>query len=282
MVPGQRHSRSAPSHEQHRDPRYQRSRSTRWPGSARPGTCPPLRSARVRRPPGATEVLSGMLSPARQTSLLGPVSTMALPRGARVTDRHPRDICEAFDVTLNDVALAAITAGSARCCSAAARSPVESLRTWSPVSMRTRADPIARSDRTTRCRSCCRCCRWTGPTWLGPVAHRAPADDPSQVQRPEAGRQFGARRGGRHPVPADGLDGADPDPDAAARVVTLATNVPGPREQLKMLGHKVIQMYPIPPIALQLRIGIGMLSYGRRIHVRNRRRLRQCPGTSTC
>ena len=45
-------------------------------------------------------------------------------------------------------------------------------------------------------------------------------------------------------------------------VVTLATNVPGPREQLKMLGHKVIQMYPIPPIALQLRIGIGMLSYG--------------------
>ncbi len=45
-------------------------------------------------------------------------------------------------------------------------------------------------------------------------------------------------------------------------VVTVATNVPGPRDQLKLLGRNMTRMYPIPPIALRVRIGIGMLSYG--------------------
>jgi len=44
-------------------------------------------------------------------------------------------------------------------------------------------------------------------------------------------------------------------------VVTLATNVPGPRQRLQVVGRPVEQLLPIPPIALQLRTVISMLSY---------------------
>src|SRR5262249_54314704 len=44
-------------------------------------------------------------------------------------------------------------------------------------------------------------------------------------------------------------------------VVTVATNVPGPRRPLKVLGRKVIGVFPVPPIAMQLRTGVAMLSY---------------------
>jgi diacylglycerol O-acyltransferase / wax synthase len=44
-------------------------------------------------------------------------------------------------------------------------------------------------------------------------------------------------------------------------IVTLATNVPGPRRQLEMMGRKVARLLPIPPIALRLRTGVAVLSY---------------------
>ena len=44
-------------------------------------------------------------------------------------------------------------------------------------------------------------------------------------------------------------------------VVAVATNVPGPRGQQKLMGRQVLEILPIPPIALHLRTGIAMLSY---------------------
>jgi len=44
-------------------------------------------------------------------------------------------------------------------------------------------------------------------------------------------------------------------------VVTVTTNVPGPRGRQKLMGRQVLEILPIPPIALQLRTGIAMLSY---------------------
>jgi hypothetical protein len=41
----------------------------------------------------------------------------------------------------------------------------------------------------------------------------------------------------------------------------LATNVPGPRSQQRLLGRRVLEILPVPPIALRLRTGIAMLSY---------------------
>jgi len=44
-------------------------------------------------------------------------------------------------------------------------------------------------------------------------------------------------------------------------IVTLATNVPGPHRQLEMMGRTVARLLPIPPIALQLRTSVAVLSY---------------------
>jgi diacylglycerol O-acyltransferase / wax synthase len=44
-------------------------------------------------------------------------------------------------------------------------------------------------------------------------------------------------------------------------VVALATNVPGPAEPLKIMGRKVTAVLPVPPLAMQLRTGVAILSY---------------------
>jgi diacylglycerol O-acyltransferase len=48
-------------------------------------------------------------------------------------------------------------------------------------------------------------------------------------------------------------------------VVTVATNVPGPRQQTHVMGRRVLRMLPIPPIALGLRTGIAIVSYADRL-----------------
>jgi diacylglycerol O-acyltransferase / wax synthase len=45
-------------------------------------------------------------------------------------------------------------------------------------------------------------------------------------------------------------------------IVTLATNGPGPRHRLGLMGKKVDSLLPIPPTALQLSTGVAVLSYG--------------------
>ncbi|HET7741090.1 MAG TPA: WS/DGAT domain-containing protein, partial [Mycobacterium sp.] len=44
-------------------------------------------------------------------------------------------------------------------------------------------------------------------------------------------------------------------------VVTVATNVPGPRRRVRVMGREVLSLLPIPPIAIQLRLGIAIMSY---------------------
>lgn len=44
-------------------------------------------------------------------------------------------------------------------------------------------------------------------------------------------------------------------------VVTVATNVPGPRHRLQVLGRPVERLLLIPPIAMHLPAVVGMLSY---------------------
>jgi hypothetical protein len=44
-------------------------------------------------------------------------------------------------------------------------------------------------------------------------------------------------------------------------VVALATNVPGPAKPLQIMGRPVTAVLPVPPIAMQLRTGVAMLSY---------------------
>ena len=45
-------------------------------------------------------------------------------------------------------------------------------------------------------------------------------------------------------------------------IVTLATNVPGPRHRLRLMGQTMERVLPIPPTAMQLSTGVAVLSYG--------------------
>ncbi len=46
-------------------------------------------------------------------------------------------------------------------------------------------------------------------------------------------------------------------------LVTVATNVPGPRQQLYAAGRQLLELYPYVPIADRIRIGVAMTSYNR-------------------
>jgi hypothetical protein len=45
-------------------------------------------------------------------------------------------------------------------------------------------------------------------------------------------------------------------------IVTLATNAPGPRHRLGLMGKTVERVLPIPPTASKLSSGVAVLSYG--------------------
>jgi diacylglycerol O-acyltransferase len=44
-------------------------------------------------------------------------------------------------------------------------------------------------------------------------------------------------------------------------VVTVVTNVPGPRQPLTVMGCKVLRLMPVPPIAVGFRTGVAIFSY---------------------
>jgi diacylglycerol O-acyltransferase len=44
-------------------------------------------------------------------------------------------------------------------------------------------------------------------------------------------------------------------------IVTVTTNVPGPREPLYLLGRRIVEILPYVPIAVRLRTGVAVLTY---------------------
>ncbi len=64
-------------------------------------------------------------------------------------------------------------------------------------------------------------------------------------------------------VLAIGLTGAFRLPHR--HLVTVATNVPGPRQPLYALGRRLLEMYPFVPIADRVRLGVAMTSYDGRM-----------------
>jgi diacylglycerol O-acyltransferase len=93
------------------------------------------------------------------------------------------------------------------------------------------------------------------------AANRARPIDKGEGERATPSRKH--LRFGREcdPVPVHRLDGSGVDSAAQRGVVTLATNVPGPRKRLRVMKREVIRLLPIPPLALQLRTGIAIMSY---------------------
>ncbi len=162
-------------------------------------------------------------------------------------------------MTLNDVALAAITDSYRRILLDRGEQPGRnSLRTLVPVSVRT-ANQFNMTDNQVSA--------------MLPLLPVDEADPVKQLQlvhsRLTRAKASGQSEGGSAVVSA-----AKNVPFAFSAwtvrlltrlpqraVVALATNVPGPRGQQRLMGRQVLEILPIPPIALQLRTGVAMLSY---------------------
>jgi diacylglycerol O-acyltransferase len=197
-----------------------------------------------------TSNLAGAIWPAARASSTTPVTTMRRYSTVRVPLAAVDDVCGKFKVTTNDVALAAIAEGFRTVLLHRGEQPrADSLRTLEKTDNRI-------------------------PVMLPylPVEH----DDPVQRLRAVHSRLNRPGRGNQRQAPGI-LDLAIVYPPfmLCAKVfqailsrlpqpgiVTLATNAPGPRHRLGLMGKKVQRLLPIPPTAMQLSTGVAVLSYG--------------------
>jgi len=208
---------------------------------------------------GAIEITGGLIRPAAPSSLAGPIATMRRYTAARVSLQDVAEVCHKFGVTINDVALAAITDSFRAALVRRGEQPRRnSLRTLVPVSIRSSDAGEAIDNRVS-----------IMLPYL-PVEKEDPADQLRAVHRRlTRAKGSGQRQAGSvfvaavnvmpFPLTAWAVRALTRLPQRG--VVTLATNVPGPRHRLRIMNREVLCIYPIPPIALQLRTGIAIVSY---------------------
>ena len=208
---------------------------------------------------GVAELAAGLLSSPPESSLTGPVTTMRRYSAARVRLAEMEKVSRAFDVTLNDVALAAITDSYRKLLLNRGELPRhDSLRTLVPVSIRSMKDFHQTDNRV------------SAMLPLLPVDEADPVKQLELVHsRLTAAKASGQREAGSlfmvaantmpFPLWAWTIRRLTGLPQRA--VVALATNVPGSRRRQKLMGREVLEVLPVPPIALGLRTGIAMVSY---------------------
>jgi WS/DGAT/MGAT family acyltransferase len=214
-------------------------------------------TARVAR--GATEVAASLVRPAPRSSLNGSITDLRRYSAARISLDDIRLVCRTFGVTINDVALAALTESYRDLMTRHGELPLpDSLRTLVPVSVRPTDAFGATNNRVSVMLPC------------------LPVDEDSPVRRLHKvhSRLSKTKATGQRQAGSAFVSIANAVPFALTAwtmrlltrlpqrgVVALATNVPGPAEPLKIMGRKVTAVMPVPPIAMQLRTGVAMLSY---------------------
>ncbi|AOW92650.1 acyltransferase [Rhodococcus sp. WMMA185] len=208
---------------------------------------------------GFARLVSEIFTPASPTSLIGPIGKQRRYRAARISMSETREICDAYGVTVNDVALAAITSGFRHILLKRGERPrPHTVRTLVPVSVRP-----ARGGGTTH----------NEMSLMLPYLPVDVADNVQQlmtVHRRLATHKAGKESEGGHAFTTLAQYGPFMAIAWAVRlatrlpqhsVVTIATNVPGPKRILHVMGREILEINPCVPIALRLRIGIAILSY---------------------
>lgn len=222
-----------------------------------------LPGAAVQAVQGAVGIVTGLLRPAAATSLTGPVTSMRRYAAGEVSMDDVDTVCREFGVTVNDVALAAITDSFRSTLIRRGEKPSrDALRTLVPVSVRT-ADADDLTDNR-----------------VSVMLPYLPVDkaDPLQQLRAVHSRLSRAKASGQREAGNILVSAANAIPfpltawtvRALTRlpqrgVVTVATNVPGPRNRLRVMGCDIVRLLPIPSLALQLRTGVAIMSYADRL-----------------
>ncbi len=216
-------------------------------------------TAAARAACGARELAAGLLH-SSPSSLNGPITGLRRYSAARVSLPDLRRVSEAFDVTINDVALAAITDSYRALLIRRGEQPLPgSLRTLVPVSMRT-VDAFDKTDNRVSAMLPCLPVEEEHPIQRLRTVHSLLTQAKSHGQRQAGNAVISVANSIPFVVTAWAARLLFRLPQRG--VVTLATNVPGPRKPLRVMGRKVVAVMPVPPIAMQLRTGVAMLSYG--------------------
>ncbi|USX54516.1 wax ester/triacylglycerol synthase family O-acyltransferase [Lentzea sp. HUAS12] len=235
------------------------------PGAARPESLMSLLANVVRAP---LDLLGGMLSlvwsllPVRATSLFGQIGSPRLYRVVRASLPEVKEIGRSFGVTVNDVVLAAISQAYRALLLERGEEP-------SPHSVRAMVPVSVRGDRRLDNHVSLRL------AFLPVEAdHAVDALDLVHQRFTEAKGGHQAESGqtlaqlARHEPFAPlawsvRLGGMMPQ----RSIVTVTTNVPGPRRPLRVLGRAIVEILPYVPIAIRIRTGIAVLSYTDRVAV---------------
>ncbi|BBY77009.1 diacylglycerol O-acyltransferase [Mycolicibacterium parafortuitum] len=209
---------------------------------------------------GGIEILDSLVRHGDDSVFNGSITSMRRYSAVQVSLADALTVCRTFDVTLNDVALAAITDSFRAALIRRGAEPLHhSLRTLVPVSVRP-ADAMNRADNQ-----------------VSVILPYLPVDESDRLEQLRAVHRTLTRvkAGGQRSAGSTAVSIVKSVPFAVASrvirtvtalpqrgVVALATNVPGPRDRLRLMGHDVVRMLPIPPVALRLRAAVGILSYG--------------------
>lgn len=208
---------------------------------------------------GTAELVTGLMHSSARSSLNGPITSLRRYSAARVSLGDVKQVCQAFDVTINDVALAALTDSYRALLTRRGEQPLpDSLRTLVPVSMRSAAAFGSTDNR------------------VSVMLPYLPIEEKSPIRRLRIvhSRLSRTKAAGQREAGNAFISMANVIPFALTApmvrlltrlpqrsVATLATNVPGPAEPLKIMGRTAIAVMPIPPIAMRLRTGVAILSY---------------------
>lgn len=211
------------------------------------------------------EVATGLLSmagasrPVHRTSLTGPIGGSRRYAWSEVGLADIRTVRKAFGVTVNDVALAAVTGGLRRLLLERGEDPdPHAVRSLVPVSTRAPGDESTPDNRVSLMLP------------FLPVDLEDPRERLTEVRRrirdlrgrhqPEAGGSLtSAAEWALFPSVAWGIRLGMRVPQR--QIATVTTNVPGPRTTLYALGREVQEILPYVPIADRVRIGVAMFSY---------------------
>jgi WS/DGAT/MGAT family acyltransferase len=203
--------------------------------------------------------LAQALLPASASSLSGPIGQQRRYSLGRASLAEVSRAARSFHATVNDVVLAAITGAYRELLIQRGEEPEpHAVRTLVPVSVRAPRDhglcgnrfslmlaflPVDVADPVERLRT---------------VHHRLRMLKVSKEA--EAGEAL-TTLAGHEPFPpiSWGVRLASRLPQRS--IVTVTTNVPGPRRPLHLLGRRMVEIFPYVPIAVRLRTGVSILTY---------------------
>jgi diacylglycerol O-acyltransferase len=208
---------------------------------------------------GVAELAAGLLNAPPESSLTGPVTRLRRYSATRVRLAEMEKVSQAFHVTLNDVALAAITDSYRKLLLNRGEKPHhDSLRTLVPVSVRSTKDFHHTDNRVSA---------------MLPLLPVDESDPRKQLELVHS-RLMAAKASGQREAGSAFMAAVNIMPFAlSARMIrlltglpqravaALATNVPGSQNRQKLIGREVQEVLPVPPIALGLRTGVAMVSY---------------------